>query len=205
MATKSVKVKEGEKLDDANLAKVIALLEQETPITKKLACEYLNISYNTTRLASIIEKFKAKIEAEKAQRAAKRGKPATPAEIQFTVESYLEGRTVDAISSSLFRSAAFINKILEDNNVPKRSRSSSYFTPELIPDAAVAESFEEGETVYSVRYDSTAKIEASVLSDNTEENVYRIWLLSPKWLQYAYQPASELASLAHLKKIGINV
>ena len=33
-----------EKLDEANLNRVIELLEGEKPITKKVACEMLNIS-----------------------------------------------------------------------------------------------------------------------------------------------------------------
>jgi len=62
--------------------------------------------------------------------------------------------------------------------------------------------FEVGETVYSSRYDSTAKI-------ITEQPhpiygwVYRVWLTNEKWLQYAYQPACELASLKHLKEVGV--
>lgn len=55
MAVKRVKVKEGEKLTPSNIEKVIGLLEIEKPISKKDACELLNISYNTTRLARIIE------------------------------------------------------------------------------------------------------------------------------------------------------
>ena len=51
-----IKKKEGENLTETNIEKVIGLLEQEKPITKKQACEILNISYNTTRLTKIIEK-----------------------------------------------------------------------------------------------------------------------------------------------------
>jgi hypothetical protein len=38
-----------------------------------------------------------------------------------------------------------------------------------------------------------------------EERVYRLWLLSEKWMCYAYQPASELASLKHLTELGVKV
>jgi len=59
MASKGrVKAKEHENLSEANIKKVIELLEAEKPITKKEACEVLNISYNTTRLSKIIEEFK---------------------------------------------------------------------------------------------------------------------------------------------------
>ena len=45
-----IKKKSYEKLDDINIKRVIDALESEIPITKKDACEILNISYNTTRL-----------------------------------------------------------------------------------------------------------------------------------------------------------
>ena len=55
MAIRNVKAKSHEKLDATNVQKVIDLLEQESPITKKEACEILNIRYNTTRLQKIID------------------------------------------------------------------------------------------------------------------------------------------------------
>ena len=48
--SRGVKKKSHEKLDSANIQRVIDLLEQDEPITKKEACEMLNIRYNTTRL-----------------------------------------------------------------------------------------------------------------------------------------------------------
>ena len=57
---KGVKKKEHEKLDDATIERVIGLLEGEKPITKKEACEALNIRYNTTRLKNIIEEYQEK-------------------------------------------------------------------------------------------------------------------------------------------------
>jgi len=54
----AIKKKAHEKLDDTNIKRVIAALTNENPITKKEACEMLNISYNTTRLSKIIEGFK---------------------------------------------------------------------------------------------------------------------------------------------------
>ena len=57
MPKRGVKKKDGEKLDDANIERVIGLLNQEKPITKKAACEALNISYNSTRLTRIIDEY----------------------------------------------------------------------------------------------------------------------------------------------------
>ena len=53
----AIRKKAGEKLDEATLNRVSALLNQDNPITKKEACEMLNISYNTTRLGKILDDF----------------------------------------------------------------------------------------------------------------------------------------------------
>ena len=53
-----VRQKKHEKQDEVTLNKVIGLLEAETPITKKEACEILNITYNTTRLNKIYQNIK---------------------------------------------------------------------------------------------------------------------------------------------------
>ena len=112
----------------------------------------------------------------------------------------MEGDTVDSISKTLFRGATFINSILQRYAVPIRQRAHSYFRPELIPDAACRSEFQLNEKVYSARYDSLARIDKEF-----SKGVYRIYLLSDRWLEYAYQPAEELASLEHLRKEGINI
>lgn len=200
MATRKTKMGDSEKLDDTNMVRVIQMLEAEKPCSKKDACSMLNIAYNTTRLATLIEKFKEKKAKEAERRAANRGKPASKDDVIYIVKDYLEGAPVSAIADRLFRSASFVNNVLEEYNVPRRASSHDYFRPELIPEAAMRERFKVGEIVYSARYDSIARIE----KESTQNNiwVYRVWLLSEKWQQYAYQPAEELASLEALEKIG---
>jgi hypothetical protein len=208
MATRRSKNSEEEKLDAASLEKVIKLLEPTEegvkPITKKDACSILNITYNTTRLAKLIETYKDKKAREASRRAALRGKPATPDEIRCIIEGYLEGDPIDALSDRTFRSPGFVRQILDQYDVPIRARAHDYFKPPLIPEGAVRERFIVGEVVYSARYDSIAKVEGESLH-KTGEWVYKIWLLSDKWHQYALQPASELASLEHLIKLGIKL
>ena len=68
MATK--KRNEDERLDEAHMERVIAGLEQEKPITKKDACQILGIAYNTTRLGTLIEKYKESKERDAKRRAA---------------------------------------------------------------------------------------------------------------------------------------
>jgi hypothetical protein len=103
-----------------------------------------------------------------------------------------------------YRSSRFIKDILEGNSVPIRVPGSSYFNPELIPDGAVRDRFKIGEVVYSSRYDSVARIDAE---QNTAKHgfVYRIWLLAERWQQNAYQEATELASLEHLRQMGVRI
>ena len=197
---------EDERLDDAHMDRVIAGLEpaEGKPITKKEACAILGIAYNVTRLGTLIEKYKEGKAREAARRQALRGKPATKDEICFVIQEYLEGSTVDGISKSIYRSTGFVNTILEGYSVPLRARAHDYFRPELIPDGACRERFPVGERVYSARYDSLAVIETEK-HDVRYGWTYRIWLLSDRWLQYAYQPACELASLAHLRELGVKI
>lgn len=209
MATRKVSALEEEKMTPANISRVITLLEPteegKQPITKKLACELLGMAYNTTRLGSIITAFKEKQARDKQRRAEKRGKPAAQDEIVYTIQEYLNGETLDAISKSLYRSPTFVKNILESNHVPIRAASHDYFRPEIIPEGAMQDRFSVGEVVYSARYDSTARIEAELKNDVNHGWVYRIWLLSDRWHQYAYQPASELASLQHLRELGVRI
>lgn len=208
MATRKKSASEEELMTDANISRVIRLLEPQEegvkPITKKDACQILGMSYNTTRLGTIIEEFKQK-QARTAQRKAElRGKPATKDDIVFIISEYLGGETVDGISKMTYRSPTFIKRILEENSVPIRVPGSSYFNPELVPDGAQRDRFKVGEVVYSTKYDSTARIEVESLTEKYGY-IYRIFLLSDKWLQSAWQEHYELASLQHLRDLGVRI
>ena len=202
MATRANK--ENELLTPANLDRVIAGLAATPKMTKKDACAILGIAYNTTRLDSLIEKYLEKNARDASRRAALRGKPATQDEIVYVIQEYLEGSPVDAISKATYRGASFIKAILEKYQVPVRKSSSDYFKPELIPDGAVRDRFAIGEVVYSAKYDSTARIDA-------EQNhpkygwIYRVYLLAEKWQQSAWQEYYELASLEHLRVLGVRI
>lgn len=205
MATTIKLSKQEENLSDANIKKVIGLLEgseKEKPITKKLACEILCISYNVKRLDTIISSFKEKQEFRSKKMAENRGKPATKEDISYVAREYLSGVPVSKIASSMFRGPTFVNNILEENHIPIKPKTQDYFRPELIPEALVAEEFSVGEKVYSARYDSLAEIKWESTPVNGER-VYNIFLLDEKWMQHAYQPASELAKLTPLKEAGI--
>lgn len=208
MATRKKSVDEDTLMTPANISKVIRLLEPTEegvkPITKKDACQYLGMSYNTTRLGTIIEDFK-KTQARNAERrAALRGKPATREDVVYIISEYLGGETVDSISKMTYRSPTFIKNVLETNAVPIRVPGSTYFKPELVPDGAVRDRFKVGEVVYSARYDSLARVD---METKTEKYgyIYRVWLMADRWLQSANQEAYELASLEHLRELGVRI
>ena len=209
MATKKRTGLEEERMVDSNIAKVIAMLEptdtEQKPWTKKECCQYLGMAYNTKRLDQVIQEYRDRKEKDRERRAAKRGKPATTDEVQYVIQDYLSGETVDSISKSLYRSTAFVKGILEKYHVPIRSQKHDYFKPELIPDGAVRERFKVGEVVYSARYDSTARIDAEIENHPAHGWVYRLWLIAERWRQCCYQPASELASLEHLRELGVKI
>jgi hypothetical protein len=205
MATRATK--ENDLMTDANIERVIALLEPAEgtkPGSKKDACAILGIAYNTTRLGTLIEKYKENKARVTAKRESLRGKPETQDEIVFIIAEYLEGGAIDSISKSTYRSSGLVKKVLEDHSVPIRQASADYFKPELIPEGASRTRFSLGEIVYSARYDSLARVDTETFTEKYGY-IYRIWLLSDKWKQNANTEAYELASLEHLRKLGVRV
>ena len=163
MATKkAIKVKDTEDLSDSAIEKVISLLSADKPCTKKDACAILRISYNTSRLQTIIDNFLEKKARTAKLRAEKSHKPATESEIQFCITEYLGGSPVSTIAESLYRSSSFVDRVLERTSTPRRSTGWSYQTPELIPEVSSKKEFSPGEKVWSARYESMATIKNEV-------------------------------------------
>lgn len=217
--SKRVKVKAGENLTDAYIERVIKLLEQPKPITKKEACEVLNISYNTTRLATIIENFKNRKALDEKRRAANRGKAASPDEIKSVITEYLNNVSVSEIADSLYRSTTFVRNIIETVGVPQRGVGENYFDFSQLPEQCVSDEFSINEVAWSARYQSPCIIDKLVgKTKDALANVYRIYVIEPfeapdklyvkNWGQpgfYSSQPAYELGSLKHLKQYGVEV
>jgi len=203
------------------------------PITKKEACDILNIAYNTTRLSKIIEEHDEQKAYTKKRKASLRGRPATDAEISEACTSFLEGGTVSDISKRLFRSAGFVRAILEKVGVPQRpNNKEERLVPNYFPDECVATDFAHGEIAWSATYHSTVIV---------QEALTPTWLASKKGMgntdyesKYgcpcyaiyvvqkvdnedtffssvtaggfnAYAPAYDLGKLEHLKKYGVNL
>ena len=160
VVAKRVKKKSHEKLTDVNIQHVMGLLQAESPITKKEACSILNISYNTTRLNSIIEEFVEKREYREKRKSENRGKPASKHEITNAIESFLNGVPISEISARMFRSPGFVKGIVERAGVPrKRSKEEKHgYDPYFLPDECVRENFKDGEIVWSAYYDQAAEV-----------------------------------------------
>ena len=108
-----VKAKDHEKLDDASVARVIELLEADSPITKKAACEMLNISYNTQRLGRIIDEFINRLKFETKRRKQLRGKPFDEQEIKYTILNYLKGDAVSVLAKTQYRTVSGVKQVLK--------------------------------------------------------------------------------------------
>lgn len=223
---KRVKKREHEKLSNENIKHVISLLEADKPITKKEACEILNISYNTTRLNNIIDAFKEQQNFIETRKKQNRGRPATESEIQEIVLGALRGESDAEMARAIFRSTTFVSNIIKRYGVPRKpknanERAVSYF----LPDECVQDTFEVGEIVWSAIHHGPAVIRSKLVSKpgtvNYEEKYgsecYNIYVIEetdssetffPGVTTGGYNaaaPASELGSLKHLKELGIDL
>ena len=236
MARKIVKKKDYENLSNQNIEKVLGLLNpssSQKPITKKEACDILNIAYNTTRLSKIIEEYHEK-KAYTAQRKKKlRGQPASQAEIAEACESYLQGGTVSEISKSLFRSPAFVQALLEKVGVPQRpSNKEEKLGSHYYPDALMSDDFTEGEVAWSATYHAAVEVKHRLTPEFLESKkgmtqfdyeskygctAYAVYIRQKDDSEdtffsnvsaggfSAYVPAYELCKLEHLKQYGVRI
>ena len=227
----AIRKKAGEKLDEATLTRVSALLNQDNPITKKEACEMLNISYNTTRLGKILNDFNEPTSYREVRKSQNRGKKATSMETKEAIEAYLKGETVSDISKRLYRSTTFVKNILDRVGVPEKLPKTKRKGPAYLPDECVSESFKEGEKVWSACYHAPAIVKQKYTKEYQNENagiqyinyeekygcsLYSIWVIEgeTEWNEHfgyitggfaAHQLAYDLGSLKHLEEYGIRL
>ena len=227
----TIRKKAGEKLDEATLDRVSALLNQDNPITKKEACEMLNISYNTTRLGKILDDFNETASYRKVRKSQNRGKKATDMETREAIESYLKGETISDISKTLYRSTTFVKNILDRVGVPEKLPKTKRKGPAYLPDECVSESFKEGEKVWSACYHAPAIVKQRYTKEYQNENagiqyvnyeekygcsLYSIWVIEgeTEWNEHfgyitggfaAHQLAYDLGSLKHLEEYGVRL
>ena len=206
-----VKKRDYENLTAQNITKVIQLLEQDKPITKKEACEILSISYNTTRLNKIIEEFQERRQYVADRKAINKGKRAAPYEIKEAITNYLQGESVSEIAAGLYRSSGFVRSILDKVGVPQRPTNIEERTvPSIIPESCVSEDFVKGEKVWSATYHAPAIIDSETeVGTKYESKGYRVYILEKSEGTaggfYAYQLACELGRLSHLEEYGVDL
>jgi hypothetical protein len=194
-----IRKKAGEQLSEQSIERVISLLEQEKPITKKSACEILNISYNTTRLNKIITEYKSTVSRRVELRKKFRNKPLEKDDIKLIISSYLDGISLADIADNIFRSIALIKRTLIKYRIPLRDSNITYWNPVEVPVEAMMDDYSKGDLVYSARYN-----QASEIIKEYKKGMYRIWLY--KDMQFAYQPYYELSDLREVQKdIGITI
>ena len=186
-----------ENLSKENMKKVILALETEKPITKKAACEILNISYNTTRLKKLIDEFKDREESSKRLRKQLRGTPVTLEELTLIAQEYLNNTPMSAISEMTYRPVSLIKKKILEMNIPERSTDYTYKSPPLLEEGAIAEDYVKDDLVYSAQYQVAALVERQL--ESRCGPVYIIYLLGKEQC-YATQPYWELADLRRVQK-----
>lgn len=230
------KKKSYENLSPTNVGKVKLLLDStvsEKPITKKEACDLLNIAYNTTRLGKIIEEYDEQRAYTKKRKGSLRGRPASDAEINEACTSFLAGNTITDISKRLFRSAGFVRAILDRVGVPERpGNQEERLTPHYFPDECVATDFDYGEIAWSATYHSTVIIKERLTPEYVSSKkgmspvdyeskyggpCYSIYVVQKVDSEdtffsnvtsggfNAYAPSYELGKLQHLKQYGVNL
>ena len=205
----------------------------ESAITKKVACDMLNISYNTTRLDRILEDWLDTQAYITKRKSMNRGKPATNAEIGEAVMAYLQGVTIADIAKSLYRSPSFVKNIIERIGVPQRLSSKEEQSEiDYLPDECVSDSFEVGEIVWSARYHTAATIvreldtnyvasKKGLANTDYEERYackcYNIHIAQPSNSEdsifgsasgggfFASSTAYDLGKLSHLEEYGVNL
>jgi len=190
----------------------------------------LNISYNVTRLAKIIEEYYEKKEYVKRRKSQLRGRPATNQEIGEIATGYLRGDSLQEISKYTYRSLAFVKSIIEKIGIPSRVLEEEEWIPEYLPENCVSTHFNVGEVAWSAKYHRPCIIEAELSVDYQAEKAgyldvnyekkysskaYRVYILTEndEDNEYskrkpgfnAYSLAYDLGSLKHLEEYGIDL
>ena len=220
MAGRGVRAKKTEKLDDVNLERVQEALNSSTPITKKEACEMLNISYNTTRLTKILQEHDETKEFRSRRKNALKGTRATDMEIKQVIEWYLNEHPVSDIAKSMYRSSTFVKNIINRLGIPeKRPKTEQGMKNKTgyLPDECVAETFEKGELVWAARYDLPARIVKGEYVEKHGCNVYQVYVIELRNFESPYfgfikeggfnahYCSYDLGSLKHIEKYGASI
>ena len=174
----AIKKRDYEKLDDANIERVIAALNDPSPITKKSACEMLNISYNTTRLGNIIDDYIQTRDYRLRRLEQNRYQPATIDEKREIISDYLAGRNITEIARDLYRPTSFVKNFVNKLGVPTKVAGFDEF---IVPDECVKYEFDVGEWVWfndshpDIRGGKAGQIKREVKTNSGREGGYKVY------------------------------
>ena len=215
----AIRQKKQERLEEDNLNRVQEALVSSTPITKKEACEMLNISYNTTRLSRIMEDHSETLRYRATRKSQLKGTKATDLEIKQTIEWYLDERPISDIAKAMYRSSTFVKNIINRVGVPEKRPKTEQRGSGYLPEECVSNTFEPGEKVWYTGKDLPARVIKEFRNDTNYENkygskCYQIYVIELTDFEspyfgfikeggyYATALAYDLGSLKHLEKYG---
>jgi hypothetical protein len=215
----AIRQKKQERLEEDNLNRVQEALANSTPITKKEACEMLNISYNTTRLSRIMEDHSETLRYRATRKSQLKGTKATDLEIKQTIEWYLDERPISDIAKAMYRSSTFVKNIINRVGVPEKRPKTEQRGSGYLPEECVSNTFEPGEKVWYTGKDLPARVIKEFRNDTNYEDkygskCYQIYVIELTDFEspyfgfikeggyYATALAYDLGSLKHLEKYG---
>jgi hypothetical protein len=168
--------------------------------TKKAACEMLGISYNTKKLAELIERFEQRETAAKAARLAKRKTAVTLPEVAMWVTAYLNGESPSEIADGAYRSESVVKLHLEKHGAMlRRVGKVDRLNPPMLPEQCMSDDFEVGQYVWVAAYNCVGVVKGFY------KNAVKVWVLSEGIQEHSYQAPWELGSLKHLEAIGVRL
>lgn len=203
---RGIKKKDHERLDDVNIQRVKDLLEGPAPITKKAACEILNIANNSSRLSRIIEEYDDRKARRKSNFAKNRGKPLDAYEVKKIISWYLEGHSPAELSEMLYRPVAKVKETLEKYAVPNRPKGEEAHKVSLLPQKAIRSSFQVGDMVWSAKHHCVVEIiKYSGKAKDGVSDIYHVYVFEKTESNkrggfYDHHRGEDLGSLDYLKE-----
>lgn len=161
----------------------------KTKKTKKACCEYLGITYNTTKLDKIIKEFDEREARQKITKAQNKNKVLSDIEVNQIAKRYSEGEAVSKLADDFYVSPQKIKAAIMKSNIPIRARGKKHApkTDHIVQDLNVK--FKKGDRVF-------------VRSENKYATVYHV--RDEDYLEYlrnGYQKIVYLPNITREAKI----
>ena len=170
--------------------------------TKKGACEILGVSSNPT-MERMIEEWKDRQIQVAEMKKKKRGTQIEGVELANVIEAYLSGDSFEEIADRKYRSIQMIKAVLSKYGALLRINGEvNPLLPPEIPEEAMKEVFEVGELVWVPGYQTIGEIRKAM--DNPI-GAYRVFLLSEGRQHNVHYMYWDLASVAHLADLGVDI